>query len=125
MCGSNGAATTKAAVEAGYRAIWGSPNSWYLSCYSDKCGQSGGGAGFEPWQHVYAQEPFLCRSASAAGCGTNGPDVAITDLHLAVGSHRLSADDVRRTRWSGLRTFGTCSFTEPLAALLDLAQEHR
>lgn len=52
-------------------------------------------------------------------------DVAITDLHLAVGSHRLSADDVRRTRWSGLRTFGTCSFTEPLAALLDLAQEHR
>ncbi len=52
-------------------------------------------------------------------------DIAVTDLHLVVGTHRLSADDVRRTRWSGLRTFGTCSFTEPLAALLDLTSEHR
>jgi hexosaminidase len=79
VCGSNGAATTKAVVEAGYRAIWGPPSSWYLSCYANKCGAVGSGAGFESWEHVYAQEPFLCQSASAQGCGTHGPDVSITD----------------------------------------------
>ena len=61
------------------------------------------GAGFEGWEHVYAQEPFLCEKASTAGvstqaisqllvidrpcltdclclqCGTHGADVSITD----------------------------------------------
>jgi hypothetical protein len=45
VCGSNGAATTKAAVEAGYATIWDPPRAWYLSCYSDKCDATGGGAG--------------------------------------------------------------------------------
>ena len=79
VCGSNGAATTKAAVEEGYRAIWGPPSSWYLSCYADQCASSGNGAGFEPWEHVFAQEPFLCRGASAQGCGRGRSDVSITD----------------------------------------------
>jgi hypothetical protein len=80
VCGSNGAATTKASAAAGYKTIWGPPRSWYLSCYADKCdANDGGGAGVESWQHVYAQEPFLCENGSAAGCGTHGADVAITD----------------------------------------------
>ena len=79
VCGSNGAATTKAAVEEGYRAIWSPPSSWYLSCYADQCASSGNGAGFEPWEHVFAQEPFLCRGASAQGCGRGRSDVSITD----------------------------------------------
>ena len=29
VCGSNGAATTKAVVQAGYRAIWDPPSAWY------------------------------------------------------------------------------------------------
>ena len=78
VCGSNGAATTKAAVESGYQTIWDPPNAWYLSCYADKCASTGGGAGFEPWEHVYAQEPFLCEQASAAGCGTAGDDINIS-----------------------------------------------
>eukprot|EP01052_Picozoa_sp_SAG31_P041800 SAG31_NODE_6440_length_2017_cov_22.846715_1_plen_247_part_00 len=79
VCGSNGAATTKASAAAGYKTIWDPPQSWYLSCYSDECSKSGGGAGYESWQHVFAQEPFLCENASSAGCGTHGPDVSITD----------------------------------------------
>lgn len=75
----SGAATTKAAAAAGYQTIWDPPASWYLSCYSDKCGTSGGGAGFEGWERVFAAEPFLCEKASAAGCGTRGADVSITD----------------------------------------------
>ena len=53
---------------------------------SKPCEATGGGAGFEPWEHVYAQEPFACRAASAQGCGTPPPsggepyaDVNITD----------------------------------------------
>ena len=79
VCGSNDAATTKAVVEAGYRAIWNNPSAWHLDYYAyDK--NPGWHGGFESWQHVYAQEPFLCPNASTRGCGTGGPeDIAITD----------------------------------------------
>lgn len=58
VCGTNAAVTTQTAVNAGYDVIWGPPASWYLSCYSDHCSADGGGAGFEPWEQVYAGEPF-------------------------------------------------------------------
>ena len=50
----------QAAVAAGYDVIWGAgpPSSWHLSCYSDKCDSSGGGAGFESWESVYSMGPF-------------------------------------------------------------------
>jgi N-acetyl-beta-hexosaminidase len=67
------------AAEAGYQVIWGPPSSWYLSCYSDQCGPSGNGAGFEPWERIYEQEPYACPAASAHGCNTKGQDVNITD----------------------------------------------
>jgi hypothetical protein len=59
VCGKNGAATTAAAAAAGYLTLWDPPASWYLSCYADKCDTDGGGAGYESWEHIYAQEPFM------------------------------------------------------------------
>ena len=69
VCGRNAAITTQVAVAAGYQVIWGPPSSWYLSCYSDKCGSNGGGAGFESWEAVYSAEPFF----------NENPAVNITD----------------------------------------------
>jgi hypothetical protein len=83
-CGRNTTSTTQAATAAGYRVLWMPPSSWYLTCYADQCGTDGGGAGWEPWQQVYAGDPFT-------GIASPAQQALILGGEATIWSERLDA----------------------------------
>lgn len=120
-CGSNTTYTTAAAVAAGYHVVYMPPSSWYLSCYANQCDESGGGAGWEPWEAVYAAEPFTGITDPAQQARIVGGEAAMWSERLdgatmlAALFPRLAA--VAERLWSPQNTTNTTDARARLGAL--------